>query len=250
MRRPLARTLLQTALLCLGLGLAASGCVTSPVHIVKQTAGPPDCVRPAPDRELLVGLSVSGGGSRAALFAASAYETLAQVRVGPEQRSFLEQVSYISSVSGGSLASAYYTVKKPLRDVPMLTADGQLTEAYRSFFADFKKAMARDYEKPLFWQNLFRLRWVNPAWTAVSLKEVLMKDSYIGEMTLRELAQRQAVGDSPYFLINTTLYNDGRRLVWSALERDSLRYDFIHDVKRKSGWETMTPETEQILRTR
>jgi len=71
MRRSLARKTLQTALLCLGLGLAASGCVTSPVHIVKQTAGPPDCVGPAPDREFLVGLSVSGGGSRAALFAAS-----------------------------------------------------------------------------------------------------------------------------------------------------------------------------------
>lgn len=73
----------------------------------------PDCTQPAPDREVLVGLSVSGGGSRAALYAASAFETLSQLRVGPEQHSLLEQVSYISSVSGGSLASAYYNVLKP-----------------------------------------------------------------------------------------------------------------------------------------
>ena len=29
----------------------------------------PDCLAPAPDREVLIGLAVSGGGSRAALFA-------------------------------------------------------------------------------------------------------------------------------------------------------------------------------------
>jgi hypothetical protein len=89
----------------------------------------------------------------------------------------------------------------------------------------------------------------NPAWTAVSLKEIL-QDVYLGETTFRELAQRQSRGDSPYFLINTTLYNDGRRLVWSSLKRDTLRYDFIRDLKRKPGWEKVTPEAEQILRAR
>ena len=100
-----------SAALCLVLGLTVSGCVTAPVYMFKPTAGPADCVQPAPEREVFVGLSVSGGGSRAALFAASAFKTLSQLRVGPEQRSLLEQVSYISSVSGGSLASAYYNVR-------------------------------------------------------------------------------------------------------------------------------------------
>lgn len=237
----------RTAVLCLALGLTTSGCVTSAVHQFKPSTGDKLCVQPAPNREVLVGLAVSGGGSRAALFAASAYETLSQLRVGPEKRSLLEQVSYISSVSGGSLASAYYTMKKPAREVPMLTPDGQLTEAYKVFFTEFKKMMARDYERPLFWRNLLRLRWINPSWTAMSLKEVL-QDSYIGDASFRELAQRQARGDSPYFLINTTLYNDGRRLVLSSLDRDALRYDLVRDLKEQPGWVTMTPETEQLLR--
>jgi hypothetical protein len=190
---------------------------------------------------------VSGGGSRAALFAASAYETLGQLRVGPGKQSLLEQVSYISSVSGGSLASAYYTMKKPTREVPILTPNGQLTEEYKGFFDGFKEMMARDYERPLYWKNVTRLRWVNPSWTAVSLRDVL-RDSYLGESSFRDLAERQARGDSPYFLINTTLYNDGRRLVLSSLERDALRYDFIRDLVQKPGWDTMTPEVEQILR--
>jgi hypothetical protein len=129
----------------------------------------------------------------------------------------------------------------------MLTPDGQPTEAYKEFFAGFKEAMARDYEGPLLTKNIFSWRLANPAWTAVSLKEVL-QDVYMGETTFRELAQRQARGDSPYFLINTTLYNDGRRLVWSSLERDALKYDFIRDLKKQPGWENVTPEAEQILR--
>jgi predicted acylesterase/phospholipase RssA len=233
--------------LCLVLGFTASGCVTPRIHTHKPTSGQGVCVQPAPDREVLVGLAVSGGGSRAALFAASAYETLSQLRIGPKQQSLLEQVSYVSSVSGGSLASAYYTMKKPAREVPMLTPDGHLTEAYKVFFAGFKEMMARDYERPLFWQNLLSLRWVNPSWAAVSLAEVL-RDSYLGESSFRELAQREARGDSPYFLINTTLYNDGRRLVWSSLDRDALRYDFIHDLEQKPGWGNLTPEVDQLLR--
>ena len=247
MRVPSCAGVRRSAALCLALGLAASGCVTSPVFMLKPIGELRDCVQKTPDREVLVGLAVSGGGSRAALFAASAYETLSRLRVGPERRSLLEQVSYISSVSGGSLASAYYNVMKPPREVPMLTPDGRLTEAYQEFFAGFKETMARDYEKPLFWQNLFNLRWLNPAWTAVSLSEVL-QDFYLGDIRIRDLAQRQARGDSPYFLINTTLYNDGRRLVLSTLERDALRYDFVGSLQRNPGWETMTPETEQLLR--
>src|SRR4249920_568234 len=95
----------RAAALCLVLGLTASGCVSAPVYMFKPIAEPPDCLQPAPEREVFVGLSVSGGGSRAALYAATAFEELSKLRVGPGQRSLLEQVSYISSVSGGSLAS-------------------------------------------------------------------------------------------------------------------------------------------------
>jgi predicted acylesterase/phospholipase RssA len=237
----------RAAALCLIIGFTASGCVTYPVNKIRPTAEASECVRPVPDREVLVGVTVSGGGSRAALFGAGGYEALSQLRVGPEHRSLLEQVSYVSSVSGGSLASAYYILKKPSREVPMLTPDGQLTEAYKAFFEEFKTMMARDYERPLFWHNLLRLRWFNPAWTARSLKEVL-QDSYIGGASFQDLAQRETRGDNPYFLVNTTLYNNGRRLVWSTLDPDALRYDFIRDLQKKPGWDKLGPEAEGLLR--
>lgn len=233
----------------LTIATALWGCVTSPVSTGKAEPGRLNCATPAPDREILIGLSVSGGGSRAALFAAGAIEALASMGVGPKRRSVLEEVSYISSVSGGSLASAYYVLKKPTREVPMLAPDGKLTEGYREFFKSFKDAMARDYEGPLFWRQMFRLRWFNPAWTARSLSEILDED-YLGGTTFDGLARREKAGDSPRFLINTTLYNDGRRFVLSTLNRESLRYDFLNELRRRPGWEEASPESKQILRTR
>ena len=58
-----AQSLRAAAAFCLVLGLTTSGCVSAPVYRLKPMAAAPDCVQPVPDREVLVGLSVSGGGS-------------------------------------------------------------------------------------------------------------------------------------------------------------------------------------------
>ncbi|MBA5867498.1 MAG: hypothetical protein GDA67_12475 [Nitrospira sp. CR1.3] len=63
-----------------GLLIAAAWFRPTPVLIL-PTAEHPDCLTPAEDREVLIGLGVSGGGSRAALFAAGAMEALAKIRV-------------------------------------------------------------------------------------------------------------------------------------------------------------------------
>ena len=63
-----------------------------------------------PQSELSLGLSFSGGGTRAA---ALAYGVLLELRETPgivngAQRKLLDEVSFISSVSGGSFTAAYY----------------------------------------------------------------------------------------------------------------------------------------------
>ncbi len=212
-----------------------SGCRATPVYSTKPLSAPPPCLSASRDPEMLVGLAVSGGGSRAAIFSAAAYEALGQLRAGPEQRSLLEQVSYISSVSGGSLASAYYAVRKPPGTVPVLTTSGDLTEEYRQFFATFKDAMAKDYERPLLWRNLLYWRWVNPPWTARSLAEILSEEEYYSDANFADLAVREARGDSPRLLINTTLYNNGRRLLVSTLPRGESNYDLFGSVVTEVG---------------
>jgi predicted acylesterase/phospholipase RssA len=231
-----------------GLLIAFAWFRPTPVYTL-QAAEHPDCLTPDPDREVLIGLAVSGGGSRAALFAAAAMEALAKIRVGPEQRSLLEQVSYISSVSGGSMASGYYVVRKPTRAVPMLTQDGALTKEYQEFFARFKEDMKADVEGQLLRRQVFRNRWFNPAWTAWSLGEIL-DESFMGGMTFRDLARREAQGDSPHFLVNTTLYNNGRRFVLSALPREAYQYDPFLDMNRVQGMRKLDEESERLLRSR
>jgi hypothetical protein len=108
-RRNVTVIALALALAC---GLLATGCAT-PVAYRAPVAGPQTtCIIPAPERELVVGVALSGGGSRAALFGASCLEALAQVRA-PGGGSVLGQVTHLSSVSGGSVAASYYAMKKP-----------------------------------------------------------------------------------------------------------------------------------------
>jgi len=68
--------------------------------------------RPASGRsdELLLILTFSGGGTRAAALSYGVLQTLAdtQIALGGKKRRLLDEVDVISSVSGGSFTSAYY----------------------------------------------------------------------------------------------------------------------------------------------
>ena len=227
---------------CLAFTVVLTGCVTSPVYTLKPVTDHESCVTSSTDKETIIGLAVSGGGSRAALFAAGVFEALGRVQVGPKHQSLLSQVSHVSSVSGGSLASAYYVLKKPPSETPILTSSGELTEEYQRFFGQFKSTMAQDFESLLLWRQIFSLRWFNPAWTAKSLAEILGEE-YLGKTKFSDVAQWEQDTSSPTLLINTTLYNDGRRLVLSTLSRDALRYDFISSLPAP-------PVTDQLQRER
>ena len=200
-------------------------------------------------RDTLIGIAISGGGSRAALFGAASLEALAKVQVGPPAHSLLEDVSMISSVSGGSMATSYFAAVKPRKDVPILTASGELSQEYRTFFAQYKKTMNQDYESPLFWRNMTRLRWFNPAWTARSLNEHLNKQ-FLHDVTFNDVRERELSGEIPRLLINTTLYNDGRRLVITTLPQEQTQYDLLKDVSRASGGVPRSKESVELMKVK
>src|SRR6185295_6635720 len=177
-----------------------SGCVTSPVYTLPVAK--PDqtsCSQAMKPSDTLIGVAISGGGSRAALFGAASLEALAKLQVGSPAHSLLEDVSVISSVSGGSMATSYFAAVKPRKDVPMLTGSGELSAEYQTFFAQYKKTMNQDYEGPLFWRNITRLRWFNPAWTARSLNEHLNKQ-FLNDVTFKDVRERELSGDIPRLL--------------------------------------------------
>src|SRR6476469_2774014 len=69
-------------------------------------------------------------------------------------------------------------------------------------------------------------------------------------MTFKELGIREAQGDSPHLLVNTTLYNNGRRFVVSTLPREASQYDVFYDLKRLQVGRQIDDEGEQILKSR
>lgn len=209
----------------------AGGCLSPHVEHLQRVVAPEPCVLPASDHDVLVGVAISGGGSRAAFFGAAGLEALARVRTGPEQCSLLNQVTYLSSVSGGSLAATYYGMHKPPREAPVLTAEGELTGEYSGFFETFRDTMRSDFEWPTLVRQVTRLRLFNPSKAAISVAEVL-NERYLGGATLKNLYLRERSGDSPRLMINTTLYNNGRRFVMSTLPREVFQYDLVSQLRQ------------------
>jgi hypothetical protein len=125
-----------------------------------ETIGP--CQTGVPERDTLLGVALSGGGSRAALFGLAGLEAVAGVRM-PDGTSVIDKISHLSSVSGGSLAATHYALKKPGRDVKVLNADGTLSDAYRTFFEQYRTDLSQDFETSLIWRQLLSFRWVNSA---------------------------------------------------------------------------------------
>ncbi len=205
---------------------------------------------------------VAGPQTTCALFGASGLEALAQVR-GPDGASVLDQVSYLSSVSGGSLSASYYALNKPPRETPILGPDGALTDPYQTFFAGFKDKVSQDFESALLWRQIGTFRFIlNPALAAQSLTE-LFTERLLGPATFGDLGAREARGDSPRLIVNTTLYNNGRRLVLTTLPPDTFHYDFFGELRQSLAnrgksvefppllvrrWESLIPMTPLDLK--
>jgi len=224
-----------------------AGCASAhALRVVRaDTIGP--CQTSVPDGNLM-GVALSGGGSRAALFGTAGLEALADVRLA-DGTSAIDKISHLSSVSGGSLAATYYTLKKPGRDVKVLDADGAMTDTYRAFFAQSRTALSQDFETSLIWRQLLSFRWVNSALAARTLAEIL-KDRLYGDARMQDISAREKAGDSPGLVVNTTLYNNGRRLALTTLPSEAFDYDFFEDLERSLQRHGRVMEPTPFIRER
>jgi predicted acylesterase/phospholipase RssA len=245
-------------LLC---AILSTACASAIAVRVPRADSMPSCIAPAPDGDLLLGVALSGGGSRAAVFGAAALEALGRIRV-PGGDSVLQHVGYVSSVSGGSVAAAYYGGNKPPRETPVLTPSGDYTEAYQAFFTTFQQQVSQNFEAALIARQLSTFRWINSSLAARSLEEVL-RERLLGKVTLGDLSARQVRGDAPAFLFNSSFYNSGRRFLITATSQDVAQYDLFADLRQSAAardvavefpplsqrmWEGLTPLTPFDLR--
>jgi Patatin-like phospholipase len=214
-------------LVCL---ILLAGCASSHAYTVKRADAVVPCQMSVPERDLLFGVALSGGGSRAALFGAAGLEALARVRTA-DGASVIESIAHLSSVSGGSIAAAYYVLKKPGRDVKVLGADETVSDAYRTFFEQYRAAVSQNFETSLIWRQLLSFRWINSALAARTLAEIF-QERLFDDARMQDIGVREKAGDSPGLIVNTTLYNNGRRLALTLLPTEAFEYDFFAELAR------------------
>ena len=158
--------------------------------------------------DVLVILSLSGGGTRAAALAYGTMEALRDVKLkmGGRSRRLLDEVDVINAVSGGSIVAAYYAVHR------------------EGLFRDFEsKFLKRDVERQLraeILANLPRL-----AQSQFSRGEVLAeyfdRELYDGA-TYSDLARASA---RPFVVINASALSTGSRFPFTQAQFDLLCSD-------------------------
>jgi NTE family protein len=102
------------AVLC---AIVLAGCATMHIDPANLPLATPagslidsDRTLPADDEDVFVGLAFSGGGMRAAAFSYGVLSEFDRIQIGPKQSPtrLIEHVDFVSGVSGGAIAAAYF----------------------------------------------------------------------------------------------------------------------------------------------
>ena len=212
-----------------------------PFHVFDNAPG---YVEPAQinaiDEPVNLAIAISGGGTRAAVFAAGIMENLAATpdpnRPG---RSILDTCDIISGVSGGSLAAAYYSLRKP-----DTFADPQANAA---FFQTFKSEMTVDFVMRGF------MHYVSHPWEGAMRYYTRYKfgmtlantfDQYLfGGSTFADIHKRELDGRSPALIINASSLDYGTKFIFSNLNVN--RNFSVDEQKAKSAVGNLVPSADQ-----
>ena len=139
--------------------------------------------------EPFVGLALSGGGARAAVFGAAGMKAL-------HERGLLAAVTHVSSVSGGGFPASYLA----LYPVPASKTAGE-------YFERMQDIVAHDYFWDVQMQQLRNPdRAFSPSRRLMSLQDALGRDDFLGRATFADLPADRA------FFFNTVSYDTGQRV--------------------------------------
>ncbi|WP_420860438.1 patatin-like phospholipase family protein [Algirhabdus cladophorae] len=154
------------------------------------------------DEAPMIGLALSGGGARAAVFAAAGMQALAN-------RGILPDVTHVSSVSGGGFAASFLA-SQPLPDCAEQTTDAKRKTCFAPYFERMQEKMAHDYlwdtEKG---QVRFLKRLFSPSHRIQSLQEALEQKDYLRDKTFASIT------DGRSYFFNAVSYDTGQRFVFS-----------------------------------
>jgi NTE family protein len=156
-----------------------------------------DALNPGPNNSdsLFICLMFSGGGTRAAALSYGVLESLrnTEIRVGDREKSLLDEVDCISSVSGGSFTAAYYGLFRQ-----------RLFDDFRSRFLerDIQGELAVRLFNPVNWVRL-----ASPNFSRIDMAAKLYDSNVFDGATFKKL---QSNG-RPFVILNATNLGADRR---------------------------------------
>ena len=160
--------------------------------------------------DLMLVLSFSGGGTRAAAFSYGVLEGLraTEVPIGGKKRRLLDEVDVISGVSGGSFTAAYYG----------LYGD-RIFEDYESRF--LKKNVQGDILTAMFLNPVNWFRLSSPNFDRSDLAAEYYDENVFDRKTFGDILERKG----PLILINATDMSMGSRFVFHQRYFDAICSD-------------------------
>jgi len=209
----LKRFSLLLAIVTLGLSACAHYPVNRPLEQYDTNRGYrfQNLAAPNNSNSLFVILAFSGGGTRAA---ALSYGVLKQLKELPsivwegEQRSLLNEVDVISSISGGSFTAAYYGLYGERTFVDFKD---------RFLYRDVEGALKRKLFSPVTWVRL-----MSPTFDRIDLAAEYYDKEIFDHATFGTLVERN---QRPYLLINATDMTMGARFEFTQNQFDPLCSD-------------------------
>ena len=157
-----------------------------------------DVIQDHVERQLndtFIAATFSGGGMRAAALAYGALTALRDTTIASSNRPLIDEVDYVSSVSGGSVTAAYWAING---STPQFDEFGQLflnNSVQRNF-------LGKLFEPPTL------LKWVLTESSRTDELTEFFSGKVFNEVTYRELLQRTVdQDDRPYLVVNATDMN-------------------------------------------
>jgi NTE family protein len=203
---------MRWALVVGGLALAGGACAHFPLN---SPLGPNDSRGGykfenlnrgvANTNSLLVCLSFSGGGTRAAAFSLGVLRTLRDTRIEGESKRLIDEVDVVSAVSGGAFTAAYFGLYGEER-----------------LFRDFEPILQRDFTSELLRRGLLcpynGIRLLSPWFERSDLAAELYGETIYGKKTYADLQAR----GRPFVVLNATNLSLGQRFEFTQAEFDLL----------------------------
>jgi len=168
---------------------------------------------PGNSEELFVILTFSGGGTRAGALSYGVLEKLKDtwVTIDGKRRNLLKEVDVISSVSGGSFTSAYYT----LHGDAIFEPNGRFQKNF--LYKDVESELTGKLWNPVNW---FRL--MSPTFGRIELAQETYEELLFDQATYADLVKQKR---RPFLMVNATDMTKGVQFTFMQSQFDPMCSD-------------------------